>query len=146
MSGPTDPAEEHFDKGSWGYDGTLWRKLPLLWGYSDRYFENLGTASAPSTTYYKEGTAVPAGEVWVISTIGLMNETRNGGPVLMWVRAVGIACFVYVNVAPVQLVPNLANISVVLKEGDMVGVQQYSVSVGDQIGAYVLGYKMKINL
>jgi len=27
MSGPTDPAEEHFDKGLWGWGSTIWEKL-----------------------------------------------------------------------------------------------------------------------
>jgi len=27
MSGPTDPAEEHFDKGLWGWASTTWEKL-----------------------------------------------------------------------------------------------------------------------
>ena len=39
MSGPTAPAEAHFDKGSWGWDLTQWRKLGLLWGYTDRLAE-----------------------------------------------------------------------------------------------------------
>jgi len=144
MSGPTNPTEEYFDKGDWGHDGTRWRKLNLTWGYYDRYVEDLGNLNPGAGAYFKAGTAVPAGEVWVVNAIGFVNATGARGQVNLMGTWGGIICYLFSQVAPATGVPAIITGQFVLKAGDSVAVQQFGVIAGDDLYAYTLGYKMKV--
>jgi hypothetical protein len=144
MTGPTNPSEVYFDKGLWGFDGTQWRRLNLLFGYYDRYVENLGNTNAPSGTYTKNGTSVPSGQIWVVNCIGFVNATGARGQVALVVVAGGVTCYLKTNPTPTTGVPDIVTGNFVLKSGDYVLVQQYSVVSGDYLIAYALGYKMKV--
>lgn len=74
MSGITNPAEEYFKDGGWGWDGSVWRKLPLLWGYSGVYAETKTDVNATVTFDSLQTTNVDAGEIWVITNIQAHDE------------------------------------------------------------------------
>lgn len=71
MPGITDPTEAYFKDGTWGWDGSLWRKLPLVWGYSALAGEALSNTNLGAGTNYLNGTAVSAGEVLVVRQVSL---------------------------------------------------------------------------
>jgi hypothetical protein len=83
----TDPSEQYFKDGLWGWTGTLWEKLkafsnllgiashgwdgsvwrkePIRLGFSSQYLEletDTGTGSLLSLTF----SIVPSGELWVV--------------------------------------------------------------------------------
>jgi len=69
MPGVTNPAEPFFKDGAWGWDLTEWHKLPMVWGYSAPAGEQLYDAASAGGNVTLQGTAVPAGQLWVIETI-----------------------------------------------------------------------------
>jgi len=102
MTGITDPSEEYFKDGLWGWatntweklissggslvtalhgwDGSVWRKLPLVFGFSNILaFRTSAVISGANGYIYS--AAVPAGEIWVVTNIGVADivtaTTRN---------------------------------------------------------------------
>ena len=75
--GITNPAEQHFERGAWGFDGTLWRKLPMLWGFTEGWVGEASNASAAAGTNFLELAAVPAGEVWTAYVVSAINVNTN---------------------------------------------------------------------
>jgi len=146
MSGPTDPAEAHFDKGLWGFDGSEWQKLGLIWGYYDRWGEDLGATKSGDGTYNAITTAVPAGYVYVLQGISLVNISGARG-MMRFYAEVGVPYYtVAVSVTPAQYVPLVFVGNGVLKAGDSVVVNQLSCLNGDVLYGGVWGYKMKLSM
>lgn len=144
MTGPTDPAETYFEKGLWGHDGSVWRKLPMVWGYSDRWAERSTTASASAGSNTVKSTAVPAGEVWVLHAMAARNKDTdvamqfllNAGAVVLRVKLVAApGVNVWVLYSPTELV---------LAEGDTVDVLFLSCTSGDELNVDFWGYKMAV--
>jgi hypothetical protein len=144
MSGPTDPTEAYFDKGLWGWDLTRWRKLPLVWGYSDRksyvfYSDNLASGSS-----YVNGAAVPAGEVWVM-TIASMQYIGTA-PTSLRLDAIlgGQPVVLLYQTSVVSLVPYSWAGEVVLKEADYLRGEVVGATAGDDCYVRAGGYIMKV--
>lgn len=144
MFGVTNPDEKSFKDGVWGHDGSVWRKLALLWGYTDHWSENLGATKEGDGTYTKTSTAVPAGYVYVVSVISLVNGSGSRGQVNISVVVSGVTVFLHVKVTPAVNIPELFSGNLVLGEGDYVEAKQYSCLNNDVILAGVVGYKMKV--
>jgi hypothetical protein len=144
MSGPTNPNEEHFDKGGWGFDGTRWRKDNLLWGYGGQVLEQKVNLAAIVGNNFLIHTAVPAGEVWAIngvSAVDINTATRiqagiyDGGTLFpVWDFGTPAAS-VYVA-TPAE--------NIVLKTGDQIYVFFFNCVAGDDIYSNIWGYKMRI--
>jgi len=144
MPGITNPAEAFFKDGTWGWDGTQWRKLPLVWGYSKIWDENLGGAG-PTGTYSATTSAIPADEVWVLQAVSLRNYTRAPASIQIYIaRASGGVVFLGFDSAPALAVPLLVTGTFVLRTGDTVWVAATSCVVGDTMQGGVVGYKMAI--
>jgi hypothetical protein len=69
MSGITDPSEEYYKDGLWGWDGSQWRKLTLQFGYTGIYVSQVVNTNLAAGTNNLSDTAVPAGEIHVITNI-----------------------------------------------------------------------------
>lgn len=81
MSGPTQPTEQHFDKGSWAWNGTLWVKQPLIFGYSSRWVEEQYTLTAAAGVNLLTTVAVPSGysyRVDMVTGVDLDNAASIG--------------------------------------------------------------------
>jgi len=146
MSGPTDPAEAHFDKGLWGFDGTAWRKLQLLFGYGAGYYERVEVSDAGAGNYTVVGSTVPDDEVWVVNSAMMFASV-----------AAASVCEIHVGIAAARyylsLTGSLAALSVLQYQGFVV------LAPGYHIGAYwealaasnvkyltIVGFKMGLNL
>lgn len=142
--GIRNPTEEHFERGLWGYDGTQWRKLRMLWGYSDRYAEEKTTAAPSDASHNLGTTAVPAGEVWVVES--LVAYFVGGTVAAIWGGpndGSTTARFFYSATVVQNTVYSLLG-PYVLKEGDSI-IARFVSCVG-VTGIYltVWGYKMAI--
>lgn len=144
MPGITNPAEEHFDKGLWGYDGSAWRKLALLWGYTDRYSEDLGGTKSGAGQYVGTGTSVPAGEVWTVNFVTLRNQTGSRGAGLLMVHDGSLYYRFAYEASSTQSIPLIFTGSLPLKEGDYIQVRMDACSDNDVLQAGVWGYKMAV--
>jgi len=166
MPGITNPAEVYFKDGIWawatntweklissggilynalhGWDGDSWQKLPMVWGYSDRYVQALSSLGVAAGTRALTFTSPSAGEVWVITHW------------VTWTSAATPASFNFYlhNTAGYQQLqksPNPgANTSVVcegeiiLKATDYLYAEFPSCAGGEDIYSSACGYKMKI--
>jgi len=145
MLGITDPSQEYFKDGSWGWNGTTWVKLPLVFGYYDQWVEDLGGVKAGAGTYEQDSGHVPAGEIWVLQLLSLANWTAvRGGVFLQLMGSVDYSSLAY-HAGPAQYVPVIGRGPVVLGDGDYVKVRQLSCVNADVISAAVWGYKMKVS-
>ena len=144
MSGPTDPAEAHFDKGSWGYVGGVWRKLPVVWGYSAIWDENLGGVATGAV--YSQGTsAIPATEVRVLQSFSIRNTSGSSTNVTIYIsRASGSYVVLLYQAAVAANVPVYVNGAFLMGAGDLIAGYLDGLQVNDVIQIGLTGYKMAI--
>jgi len=144
MSGPTDPAEAHFDKGSWGWDLTQWRKLPLVWGFSDVWDENFG-GTADGVLYGRISSTPAAGQVFVLQGVSYTNCTEESDEVTLYLNRASGAWVVVAYAGPLaRFIPLLFTGMLVLGPGDTLVLWATGVNVGNDIRAGLVGYKMAI--
>jgi len=142
--GITNPAEEYFKDGLWGWDGSQWRKLGLLFGYYDRWVERQRETNAAAGQNSLQTDAVPAGYIYILDAIVTMNLNKA---VTHLKRVVGDGIEVELSIAtavPTATHDTLFPISIVLKPGDYVKVYFLACDAGDDLFLEVWGYKMKI--
>ena len=144
MSGPTNPTEEHFDKGQWGYDGTLWRKLNLTWGYNDRWLEQVVVAPAPAGWNFLETAAVPAGYVYVAHVVVGVDQITNPAEILFGINVGGSRYYFNRQPAPGVNVYAFWTANQVFKSTDKGVVAIGGVVLNDSLVAQWWGYKMKV--
>ena len=144
MSGITDPTEEYFKDGCWGWDGTQWRKLSLLFGYSGPYSEVSSNTNLPAGISYVTGSTVPVGEVWVVyGMLGSVvsttcTELRFG----FWNGSDVIICKQTRTPTSGQFYDFQGTL--ILAAGFYSLLQLYGVTEGDDAYLYAWGYKMKV--
>ena len=144
MTGITNPTEEYFKDGLWGWDGTQWRKAGIPFWYRASYFENIG-GTATSTEWSKYSTAVPTGYVYVVSAVSLRNETRAPGRAefflyndagqylhLAWVASLA------------QYQPLIWTGNIILAAGWRIRVLMVAIQSGDTISGGIAGYEVAI--
>jgi len=127
-----------------GWDGSAWRKLSLVFGYSERLYEDLGGTQSGAGDYGKHSTAVPAGEIHIVQAITIRNETGARGRAQIHTRANGTFILLASLVTPVRYEPVEFAGPLCLAEGDQIYVIQYSCLDSDGIVSGLWGYKMKI--
>jgi len=144
MVGPTNPSEEHFHRGLWGFDGNVWRKLQLLFGFGGIVEEALADTNLDAGTNYLNGAAVPAGEIWVVQNITV--RYLGTAPSQMLVIVNGLASGLsLLNVAnPSQDFWYTWQGSCILQEGDYVRLIVYGATAGDEVYFRYAGYRMEI--
>jgi hypothetical protein len=144
MGGITNPTEEYFKDGIWGHDGTRWRKLNLVWGYYDRLCEQQANLNAAAGVNFLNHTAVPVGEVWVVT--GASAVDSNTATLIQLGMTCGAAAPVVFSygtpVAGTWVATPAANY--VLKAGDLMWTLFVACALNDDIYSNIWGYKMRI--
>jgi hypothetical protein len=125
------------------YDGSSWVNAKLIWGYSDRYIEQITVNSGAGGTTVATTTLVPEGEVWQITGFAAMQEDStariadvshcNGGTLVIHAWA-SISTNLWYS----------ENLWPVLKEDDYLRLRVYSMNADKRIKFTVYGYKMDI--
>jgi len=144
MTGITNPTEEYFKDGLWGWDGTRWRKLALLWGYSAAYYERLTQAEATAETMM-DGSTVPAGEVWVVTSVVAWDNDNIITDItgFTYGDAVWIALGQKQSFTAAQEYWEWRG-SIVVPAGGHIRVRFRGCTVGDDLFVDICGYKMRI--
>jgi len=142
--GITQPVEEYFKDGQWGWDGTRWRKLALLWGYTDRWSEYLGGSKSGDGTWVQSSTVVPAGYVYQVQFIAIANNNRDPAFIRIAYYDGANYYFVAYDSSPARYVPLVVTVPGVLKAGDRVRVTVSGCLDGDVLQGGVWGYKMAV--
>lgn len=73
----TQTAPWHLTPGVFGWNGSGWHKLPMVWGYSEPLSEVKSDPDAAAGADSLAGTAVPDGEVWVVEAICAVDVTTD---------------------------------------------------------------------
>lgn len=144
MPGITNPSEEYFKDGTWGYDGTVWRKLPIVWGYHDRLAEfdthtKVGAGSALRTLF-----TVPAGYIYIVNaTMSINNDKIVAQNHLLYNGSNYYTIYRGVPTAVAQWMAN-PNVFYALKTDDKLTFQFVGCDAGDVLEFAAWGYKMKV--
>ena len=118
--------------------------LNVPWGFTDRWYENLGDADADAGDYLKLSTAVPSGFVYVLEALSIRNKTGSRGAVYLSVSSGTGYTFLLTNDTPTVLVPDVYNGRLTMKAGDQVRIYMADCILHDAIDASVWGYKMLV--
>lgn len=144
MSGITNPAEAFFKDGVWGWNGTAWHKLPLLFGYSEPfYFSDRDTNATADWDTLTTG-AVPAGEIWIVTSISARDDNSNITQIAIF-HSDGVS-----NNIVAQVFPTVAEQCViftgwlVLSKDDTIWAGFTGTVLNDDIYLNASGFKMKI--
>jgi len=127
-----------------GWDGTLWRKLPVLFGYSDRYAEVETALDVAAGDPILTFSTVPEGEIWVIQSLVGRSYQAN----VTSIRLVAVTAAVDVTLKEDVPAAALRTVdwsgALVLKKDDHLEARFYGCLLHDNVYAEVWGYKMKV--
>lgn len=128
------------------YDGETWRKSNLLFGYNDRWNEDLG-GTAGAASYSKGTSSIPANEAWILQGVSIRNISRaiTSLTVYIYLSTGGYVVMADLRPAPASQ-PCFATGQFVLRIGDAALVEAQGCTIGDTIQAGVIGYKMMLDM
>ena len=144
MPGITDPAEAYFKDGQWGWDGTRWRKLPLVFGYSGllgilKADTDLDTGSNHLTTI-----TVPAGYLWIVTNVNMRYKGTPPTRMTVIIKIAGQGCDILRQLLPTSDVMYSLQGWWVWGEDDDVDLYVVGATSGDDAFMYVTGFTMAI--
>jgi len=143
--GPTDPSEEYFDKGLWGWDGSVWRKAALPWGYTGVVNQQVIDLNAAAGQNILSGSAVPAGEVWVIEVISVFNNTTACAKVVVDIVSDGQETELLYETTIVVGQRYIFDGRVTLNVGDYINVYFIDCVAGDDLYMRLHGNRMRVS-
>jgi len=142
--GITNPTEEYFKDGGWGWDGTRWRKLALVWGYTDRLAVRVDHTKVGAGDYAMDFAAVPAGEIWVLNTVVSRNSaTASQQEYLLSDTVTFYPIFAYGTPAP-NVFRMSGYLQFVMRAGDGVRIWFRACTNADVLTGEIWGYKMSV--
>lgn len=166
MPGITNPAEEYFKDGLWGWastlweklvssggrlftalhgwDGDSWQKLPMLWGYSDVWRDAKSATDVTAGDDVITFTVVDTGEVVVITNFCLRCSQANADRVELRAYVDGLAILLRSRATLVAWDSIDVQCNVVLNVDDYLAFYYKGASAGDDFYAYACGYKMEV--
>lgn len=144
MSPVANPASEYFKDGSWGWDSTAWRKLPLITGYSDQWAEDFGWPVEADGPWVGWTALVPPGYIYVLQCASVCNTSGNRGERYVYFVHGAAFCKVVHTALPVKDMPDIWRGKILLGERDYVYMTHEDCLAGDVIEAAVWGYKMRV--
>jgi len=144
MSGITDPTEEYFKDGLWGWDGTQWRKAGLPLWYRGQVTEQEVNTNAAAGANTLTGSTVPADEVWIIQIIEAidLNTTlaeleirwNAGGVWLTLASETSVVANHWIIIFP----------QIILAPGNYLTAYFNGCTAGDDLYLRYAGYKVKL--
>jgi len=144
MVGPTNPSEEHFHRGLWGFDGNVWRKLQLLFGFGGVVDESLEDSNLDTGVNWLNGAIVPAGEIWVVQVASLLYSGTPPGDMGIVLVGLGGGVRVVWQDSPASERWLCWTGQVVLEEGCRMAGLVRGATAGDALLLRYAGYKMEI--
>lgn len=129
---------------NYGWDGSAWKKLPMVWGYSGQYRQRVEETDATETDSLS-GSTVDAGEIWIVNSICVYNITSAMTRVQVTIgHSGGVFTRLDTKITLAQHEPLAITGHFVLIEDDYVYADLYGCTAGDDIYLEIVGYKMLI--
>ena len=132
--------------GLCGHTGTAWQKLGMLWGYNNTVSESVANTNLGAGYQTLDGTAVPAGEVWVISAVGGFFVSATVTALVLIAMVNGVPVPIKSVLAPTGSFWHCETGQFVLREGDYVQLRLETCTAGDDGYLNYGGSKMKLDL
>jgi len=128
-----------------GYDGAAWRKLQQLWGYTDRWNQEVSNLSAAAGSNTLTCTAVAAGYVHVLQgvTVVDLNSATTQAQIRLPMGSQNL--YLLSNAGGAAGTRQSWQGQLTMKQGDTVQGILGGCTLNDDIYLAVWGYKMKIN-
>jgi len=140
----TDPNQEYFKDGAWGWNGSKWVKNGIAFAYFDVYGESEAVAVTETGSNVMTFATVPAGEMWVITNISAASTTSDPSTCFFDVAVNGTFRALVKAAYPTAAVTVDWRGQVYLKEGDYARVTFNGCVYGHWVGAWAVGYKVKV--
>ena len=140
----TDPSEQYFDKGAWRWNGAAWIPRQAITNFSSLWAEDLGGTKSGNGHYIVASSTVPAGEVWVVQTMSLFNDTGARGMIRLLAHGPVPNMALQFKLVPARYEPVIFTGYLPLSAGFYLRALQFSCIDGDLLFGGVLGYKMKV--
>ena len=128
------------------YTGSAWVKSNLLWGYNDVVSEAVDDLNLAAGTNSVVGATVPAGEVWIVSTITGVVVSATASILNLFITVGGIDIIIKAVTPPTSGAVYLETGQFVLKAGDKVFIRVFTATAGDDAYLRYAGYKMRLDL
>lgn len=162
----TDPNQIYFKDGIWGWaatlweritsqggrlftalhgwDGAAWHRLPMLWGYSARWAENVtGTAVAAGNAAVYTALVAPD-FVYVLQQVSYSHDAGVNKEVLVRLFTDGLTVALDHTLAAVSGTHYPIPVNITMAAGDRVHAVCIAPGAGKVINLHVWGYKMGI--
>ena len=133
--------------GEEGYYNGAWQKSPLLLGYSARVFRTITNLNLAGGTEINNDTAVPAGEIWVITHLVIaVGSTTITGLQARFIDGVSGAAAILVDVpAPANGVWYDRQGYWIMQENDYLAVRTATGTAGDDVFLRGIGFRVDLD-
>lgn len=129
---------------SYGWDGSAWRKLPLVWGYSGQWEQSVNSAAVGAGDAVVSTTAVAAGEVYVLQHLSVFQDGGAANRIYVYKAVPGGEVYLHDDHNPTTGVHYPITVAAVLIEGDQLVAVAVTPGDGQKVHLAVWGYKMNI--
>lgn len=138
------PVPNDLRVGNYGWDGSAWHKLPMVWGYSGRWVDYEHASAEGAGDAVADCTPVAAGEVWVLQAVAYSHNAAAAKDLGIDLITTGHDMLL---VRDYDVAPNVWQRwsgECVLAYQDFVRASAYAPGAGKSIYVRVWGYKMKV--
>ena len=127
-----------------GWDGSAWRKLSLIWGYSGRWRQTITGTAVGAGKATAISTGLDAGYVYVVQALSLQHDAAAAKDCYILVTGDAVAATLVRDVAvtPLNTLPWTGELT--LKSGDIITAEALAPGDGKHVYLHIWGYKMKI--
>jgi len=144
MSGITDPTEEYFKDGCWGWDGSQWLKQGILFGYNDVIQFLITDTAGGGESDKLSSDAVPNGELWVVHNVAAYNLNHAPSRIVIFHIRGSISCPLLDTTTTGAAIWTIWNGTTVMKVGSYLRAYFFGCTSGDTLKLAILGYKVKV--
>jgi len=138
----TDPGQEYFKGGAWGWNGSRWHKNPIQLGFAEIYREHVEELSAVASTDDLQSSVVPGSELWVITNIAAYDVNTDITAIELLVRD-GVSWYGLMRYMPTAAGDWLQwSGRLLLGPGEWIYALFTGTVAGDDIMMNLHGYKM----
>lgn len=128
----------------YGYIDSAWEKLPMVFGFTDRWVVQLSDLNAGAGTNVLTTTAVAAGFIHRVDMVGAVN-VNNAASIEQYATGAGIGVTFIPSTAMGANVWKITfPVGIWLKEGDTLSTAFYGCLAGDDIYFRIWGVKMAV--
>lgn len=133
------------ERALFGWLNSAWHRLPLLFGVSDTVRGQVNNTTLAAGTNTLQGTAVPAGKIWVVTNISLRYiGTVAGVALFAQIVSGGTTYSLFNQTPPVSAVMYDRQGWWVLEEGDLIQYSITGATLNDDALLNYVGFAMDI--